>query len=82
MESLFRHKMLRMLLARGKINEDLIRMMAGWRHSGFNVYAGPRIHNVGANSLFTHNGSLSRTAPTESNFLSSKVRNAGHEPLQ
>ncbi len=28
-----------MLLVRGKINEDLIRMMGGWRHSGFNVYA-------------------------------------------
>jgi hypothetical protein len=40
LESLFRHKVLRMLLARGKINCDLIRMMEGWRHSGFNVYAG------------------------------------------
>jgi hypothetical protein len=44
LETLFRHKVLRMLLARGKINEDLIRMMGGWWHSGFNVYAGPRIH--------------------------------------
>jgi hypothetical protein len=44
LEQLFRHKVLRMLLARGKINCDLIRMMEGWRHSGFNVYAGPRIH--------------------------------------
>ena len=33
-----------MLLDRGKINRELIRMMEGWRHSGFNVYAGPRIH--------------------------------------
>jgi len=44
LEALFRHKVLRMLLARGKINCDLIRMMESWRHSGFNVYAGPRIH--------------------------------------
>jgi len=44
LEQVFGHKDLRMLLARGKINEDLIRMMEGWRHSGFNVYAGPRIH--------------------------------------
>ena len=43
LEQVFRHKVLRMLLARGKINEGLIRMMGGWRHSGFNVYAGPRI---------------------------------------
>ena len=33
-----------MLLDRGRINRVLIRMMEGWRHSAFNVYAGPRIH--------------------------------------
>ena len=33
-----------MLLSRKKITEDLIEMMMGWRHSGFNVYCGPRIH--------------------------------------
>jgi hypothetical protein len=44
LEALFRHKGLRMLLARGRINRELIRMMESWRHSGFNVYAGPRIH--------------------------------------
>ena len=33
-----------MLLDRGKIKRELIRMMEGWRHSGLNVYAGPRIH--------------------------------------
>jgi len=43
LEKLFRHKVLRMLLARGKITRELIRMMGGWRHSGFNVYCGPRI---------------------------------------
>jgi len=32
-----------MLLARGKITRELIRMMGGWRRSGFNVYCGPRI---------------------------------------
>jgi len=32
-----------MLLSRKKITEDLIEMMMGWRHSGFNVYCGPRI---------------------------------------
>jgi hypothetical protein len=32
-----------MLLSRKKITEDLVDMMMGWRHSGFNVYCGPRI---------------------------------------
>jgi hypothetical protein len=29
-----------------KITEDLIDMMMGWRHSGFNVYSGPRIRPI------------------------------------
>jgi hypothetical protein len=41
LELLFRHKVLRMLLVRGKINRELIRMMGGWKHSGFNDYADP-----------------------------------------
>jgi hypothetical protein len=44
LESLFRRKVLRMLLGRGKINRELIRRMEGWRKFGFDVYAGPRIH--------------------------------------
>jgi hypothetical protein len=32
-----------MVLTRKKITEDLIDMMMGWLHSGFNVYCGPRI---------------------------------------
>jgi hypothetical protein len=32
-----------MFLTRKKITEDLIDMMMSWRHSGFNVYSGPRI---------------------------------------
>jgi len=31
------------LLSRKKITEDLVDRMMGWRHSGFNVYCGPRI---------------------------------------
>jgi len=41
---LFRHKVLKMLLARGKITRERIRMMDGWNHSGFHVHCGPRIH--------------------------------------
>ena len=37
------NKVFKMLLSRKKITEDLIDMMMGWRHSGFNVYCGPRI---------------------------------------
>jgi hypothetical protein len=43
LEKLFRFKVFKMLLSRKKITEDLIDMMMGWRHSGFNVYCGPRI---------------------------------------
>jgi hypothetical protein len=43
LEKLFRYKVFKMLLSRNKITEDLIGMMMGWRHSGFNVYCGPRI---------------------------------------
>jgi hypothetical protein len=37
LEHVFRHKVLRMLMAKGKINEDLIRMMGDWRHFWSNV---------------------------------------------
>ncbi len=43
LERLFRHKVLRMLLAKGKITPEIIEIMDRWRHSGFNVYCGPRI---------------------------------------
>lgn len=43
LEKLFRYKVFKMLLSGKKITEDLIDMMMGWRHSGFNVYCGPRI---------------------------------------
>jgi hypothetical protein len=43
LEKLFRYKVFKMLLSRKKITEDLVDMMMGWRHSGFNVYCGPRI---------------------------------------
>jgi len=43
LERLFRHKVSRMLLDKGKISPETIRIMDRWRHSGFNVYRGPRI---------------------------------------
>ena len=38
-----RHKVFKMLLSKGKITEDLVDMLMKWRHSGFNVFSGPRI---------------------------------------
>ncbi|MBL7218168.1 MAG: transposase zinc-binding domain-containing protein [Desulfobacteraceae bacterium] len=43
LEQIFRHKVLKMLLAKGKITQDMIALLDKWRHSGFNVFFGPRI---------------------------------------
>ena len=37
------HKVLWMLLRKGKITEDVIKLIMTWRHSGFNVHCGHRI---------------------------------------
>ena len=42
-EQIFRHNVLKMLLAKGKITRDMIAILDKWRHSGFNVFFGPRI---------------------------------------
>jgi hypothetical protein len=34
----------RMLLFKGKINQELINILLSWRHSGFNIFCGPRIY--------------------------------------
>ncbi len=43
LEEIFRHKVFKMLLSKGKITQDLVSMLLSWRHSGFNVFCGPRI---------------------------------------
>ncbi len=43
LEAIFRHKVFRMLLAKEKITEEMIRMLSSWRHSGFHVFCGNRI---------------------------------------
>jgi hypothetical protein len=43
LEAIFRHKVFRMLLGKGKITQDLVLMLRSWRHSGFQVFVGPRI---------------------------------------
>ena len=40
LEAIFRHKVFRILLARGKITEEMIAMLSTWRHSGFHVFCG------------------------------------------
>ena len=43
LESIFRHKVFKIPLSKEKITEELIDMLMTWRHSGFNVFCGPRI---------------------------------------
>jgi hypothetical protein len=42
LEAIFRHKVFRMLLKKGKISEEMVRMLPAWKHSGFNVFCGNR----------------------------------------
>jgi len=43
LEAIFRHKVLRMLLNKGKITQEMVRMLDRWKHTGFNVFCGNRI---------------------------------------
>jgi len=40
---LFRHKVVKALLAREKISPRLVEIMSGWVHPGFSVYQGERV---------------------------------------
>jgi hypothetical protein len=40
LEKVFRHKVLKMLLSKGKITKDMITLLDKWRHTGFNVFCG------------------------------------------
>ena len=43
LEAIFRYKVLRILLSKGKITEEMIRMLSTWKHSGFHIFCGNRI---------------------------------------
>jgi hypothetical protein len=43
LEAIFRHKVLKMLLNKGKITQEIVIMLSSWRHTGFNVFCGNRI---------------------------------------
>jgi len=62
LENLFRHSVLSMLLRKGKITREFIRMMEGWRHSGFNVFSGERIYPHQQRSLENLAAYLIRTS--------------------
>ncbi len=51
LEEIFRHKVFKMLLSKGKIIEDMVDMLMKWRHSGFNVFCGPKIQPGGENAI-------------------------------
>jgi hypothetical protein len=51
LEQIFRHKVLKMLLEKGKITQDMIALLDKWRHSGFNVFGGPRIQPDGEEAM-------------------------------
>jgi hypothetical protein len=42
MEEIFRHKVFKLHLKNEKITGELVEMVSGWRHSGFNVFCGSR----------------------------------------
>ena len=43
MEQLFRHRVLKMMLREGLINQERVRLQLSWRHSGFNVDGSVRV---------------------------------------
>ena len=43
LEEIFRHKVFRLLISKGKITEDMVTLLKSWRHSGFHVFCGNRI---------------------------------------
>jgi hypothetical protein len=43
LEAIFRHEVLGMLLNKGKITQEMMRTLSGWKHTGFNVFCGNRI---------------------------------------
>lgn len=44
-EKLLRAEVLRLLVARGKISEDVVENLLTWRHSGFSVHAGAPVED-------------------------------------
>ena len=43
LEKVYQQTVLKMLLRKGKITEEVLKLILSWRHSGFHVHCGPRI---------------------------------------
>jgi Putative transposase len=43
LEKSFQHKVLKRLLRKGKLTEEVVKLILSWRHSGFNVHAGSSV---------------------------------------
>jgi hypothetical protein len=43
LEKLFQRKVVKMLVIKGKITQEVVKLIMSWRHSGFNVRCGHRI---------------------------------------
>lgn len=43
LENVFEPRVLKMLLRKSKITQDVVKFILSWRHSGFNVHCGARI---------------------------------------
>ena len=51
LETIFRHKVFCMLIAKGKISREMIFLLSTWRHSGFHVFCGKRIQPKEENAM-------------------------------
>ena len=43
LEKIFQHKVIGILLRKGKITREVLKLIMSWRHSGFNIHCGPGI---------------------------------------
>ena len=48
LERLWRAEVLRQLVERGKIGQEVVESLLSWRHSGFSVHAGVRVEEKAA----------------------------------
>jgi len=43
LEKIFWYNVFKILLSKGKITQEFVNMLLSWRHSGLNIFCGPRI---------------------------------------
>jgi hypothetical protein len=62
-----------MLVAKGKITQDMIMLLDKWRHTGFNVFFGPRILPRQEKSMITSGTLNTLPKPTFKKILNGKA---------